>query len=82
MLSLDYCIFVVVSEIWKGYASCFVLFSQDFFGNLGLLWFHMNFWIICSCSVKYAMDILMQIASDLEISLRSIVIFKMLIFII
>ena len=31
----DYCIFVVQSEVWEGYASSFVLFSQDCFGSLG-----------------------------------------------
>ena len=29
----DYCSFVVLSEVWKVYASSFVLFSQDCFGN-------------------------------------------------
>ena len=31
----DYCSFVVLSEVWEGYASCFVLFPQDCFGNSG-----------------------------------------------
>ena len=30
----DYCGFVVLSELWEVYASCFV-FPQDFFGNSG-----------------------------------------------
>ena len=29
----DYCSFVLLSEVWEGYASCFVLFPQDCFGN-------------------------------------------------
>ena len=29
----DYCIFVVLSEVWEVYASCFVPFSQTCFGN-------------------------------------------------
>ena len=31
----DYCSFVVLSEVWEGYASSFVLFPQDCFGNSG-----------------------------------------------
>ena len=34
-LCFDYFNFVVLSEVWEGYASCFVLFLQDFFGNPG-----------------------------------------------
>ena len=30
---LDYCNFVVSSEVWEGCASSFVLYSQDCFGN-------------------------------------------------
>ena len=30
----DYCTFVVLSEVWDGYVSTFILFSQDCFGNL------------------------------------------------
>ena len=33
--SLDYYNFVVLSEVWKGYSSCFVLFPQNSFGNSG-----------------------------------------------
>ena len=31
----DYCSFVVLSEVWESYASSFVLFPQDCFGNSG-----------------------------------------------
>ena len=31
----DYCTFAVLSEVWEGYASCFVLFLQDCFDNSG-----------------------------------------------
>ena len=31
----DYCSFVILSEVWEGYASCFVLFLQDCFVNSG-----------------------------------------------
>ena len=29
----DYCSFVLLSEVWEGYAFYFILFSQDCFGN-------------------------------------------------
>ena len=31
----DYCSFVILSEVWEGYASCFVLFPQNFSSNSG-----------------------------------------------
>ena len=31
----DYCSFAVLSEVWEGYASSFVLFPQDCFGSSG-----------------------------------------------
>ena len=31
----DYCSFVELSEVWEGYASCFVHFLPDCFGNSG-----------------------------------------------
>ena len=31
----DYCSFVVLSEVWEGYASSFVLFPQNCFDNSG-----------------------------------------------
>ena len=31
----DYCSFVVLSEVWEGYASCLFLFLQDCCGNPG-----------------------------------------------
>ena len=40
--------------------SSFVL-SQGYFGYLGLLWFHTDFRILCSNSVKHAMGILIGI---------------------
>ena len=32
---LDYYSFVMLSEVWENYDSCFVFFSQDFFGSSG-----------------------------------------------
>ena len=46
---------------------------------LGLLWFHINFRIICFSSVKNAIGSLVSIALNLWIALGSIVIFTMLI---
>ena len=37
----------------------------------GLLWFHTNFWIICSGSVKNAVGILIGIALNMYIALSS-----------
>ena len=61
----DYCSFGVLSEVWEGYASCFVLFSKDFFGNSGSLFFHINFRIICSSSVENVVGDLIVIALNL-----------------
>ena len=46
----------------------------------GLLWFHINFWNICSGSVKHAIGILVEIALNLQIALGSMDILMMLIF--
>ena len=43
LCSFDYCSFVVLSEVWEGYASCFVLFPQDCFGNSGSFMEEQNF---------------------------------------
>ena len=45
----------------------------------GLFWFHINFWNICSRSVKYTISILIGIALDLQIALGSMDIVMMLI---
>ena len=47
---------------------------------LSLLWFHMNFWIVCSSTVKNVMGNLIGIALNLQIALRSMAIFTILIF--
>jgi len=54
----DYCSFVILSQVWEGYASCLVFFVCLFriaLVILGLLWFQMNFKIICSSFVKNIM---------------------------
>ena len=61
----DYCSFVVLSEVWEGYASCFILFFRIPLANLGLLLFHINFRIMCSSSVKNVMGNLIGIALNL-----------------
>ena len=51
---LDYYNFVILSEVWKTYTSClFVVLSLKIaVAILGLLWLNINFWILCSSSVK------------------------------
>ena len=44
-----------------------------------LFWFHINFWSICSRSLKYAFRILIRIALNLQIGLCSMYILMMLI---
>ena len=46
-------------------ASAWFLFLRLALAILGLLWFHINFWIVCSCSVKNVMGNLIDIALDL-----------------
>ena len=46
---------------------------------LGLLWFHTNFWIVCSSSVKNVMGNLIGIALNLQIALGSMAILTILI---
>ena len=62
---LDYYGFVILSEVLESYASCLVFVPQDCFGNSGLLWFHINFWIVCSSCVKNVMANLISIALSL-----------------
>ena len=47
---------------------------------LGLLWFHINFWIVCSSSVKNVMGNWMGVALNLQMALGGTAIFTMLIF--
>ena len=47
---------------------------------LGLLWFHINFWIICSSSVKNLMSNLIGITLNLYIALGSKAILTILMF--
>ena len=46
---------------------------------LGLLWFHINFWIVCSSFVKNVMGNLIGIALNLSIALGSMAILTILI---
>ena len=61
----DYCSFGVLSEIREDYSSSFVLFSQTCFGNSQSLWFHTNFMIIFSSSVKNVMGNLIGVTLNL-----------------
>ena len=49
---------------------------------LGLLWFHINFWIICSSSVKNILGYLIQITLNLWIILGNKAILTVLIILI
>ena len=55
-----------------------VLPSQDCWGS-SRSWFHINFWSICSITVKYAVGILLGIVLNLQIALGSMDILMMLI---
>lgn len=64
----DDCGFVVLPEVWEGYASCLVLFPQDALAILGLLWllihFHflkLHFCMTC-CGLRRVMGTLMGIS--------------------
>ena len=49
-----------------------LFFSQDYFGFLNfLVWFHTNFRIVCSISLKNSVGILIGIALKLQIALVS-----------
>ena len=63
--NFDYCSFVVLSEIWEGYACRFVLFLRIALAILNRLRFHINFRIICCSSVKNVMGDLIQAALNL-----------------
>ena len=55
---LDYCSFLVQSELRETDSSRSILLCQDFFGFRGLLCFHANCEFFCSSSVKNAIGIL------------------------
>ena len=64
--ALDSYILVVLSEVLEGYASCFLLFSKDYFCNSGsFVALCKNFKIISSSSVKNVMDNLLEITLNL-----------------
>lgn len=48
----DDCSFVIQSEVRKHDSSSFVLVSEDVLAVQGLLYFHINFRIVCSGSGK------------------------------
>ena len=56
------------------------LFLRIALAVLGLSWFHINFWIVCSSSVKNVIGNLIEIALNLYIALGSMAIFTILIF--
>ena len=40
---LNYCSFVILSEVWESYASCLLFSLRVALAILALLWFHINF---------------------------------------
>ena len=62
----SYCLdnynFIVESKVWDCDASCFGFLFQHYLAICGLLWFHTNFRILCSGSVKNVFDVLTGIA--------------------
>ena len=76
---LDYC-----NIAWSLGELCLLLVSppstpRTALAILGLLWFHINFWIVCSSSVKKVMGNLIRIALTLGIALGSMAILTILI---
>ena len=59
---------VVLSEVSVAYAACFVLFLKISLAILSLLWFYINFKIICSNTVENVMGILIGIALSVNFS--------------
>ena len=66
-------------DVKYGHPSYFVFFLKIAIAIHGRLWFHTNFWNVCSMSVKYAIGILIGTALNLYIVLGSIDILMMLI---
>ena len=61
---LDGCGFVILPEVWESYAFL-SLFLRIALAILGLLRFHIHFWMVCSSSVKNVMGNLIRIALNL-----------------
>ena len=73
---LDYCRFVILSEVWEDFASSFILFPPGFLGNSGS--FVVLYKAYFSNSIKNFMDNLIQITLNLQISLGSVSILTIL----
>ena len=76
---VDYCSFVVLSETWEGYAHALFFFFRIALAILDLLWFHINFRIIFSGSVKNVMANLIGITLNLQVALGDMAILTTLI---
>ena len=77
--SVDDCRFVVCSEISKPYSSSSILLSQDCFGYTASFAFPYKLKKNCSSSVKNAVCNFMEVASNLQIALGSMVVLTTLI---
>ena len=74
----DYYSFVVLSEIWEGYAFNFVIFPQDCSAIMGLLWFQ-SLGLFVLVLWKSVMSILIGFTLNLQIALGSTAILTILI---
>ena len=75
--------FVIQLEVWDCNATRLLVFFFNIpLALLGLLWFHTNFRIICSSSLKNVYGILIGIALNVEIVLGNIYILTMFVLLI
>ena len=58
---LDYYGFVILPAVWETW----FLFLRIALAILGFLRLHINFWVVCSCSVKNVMGNLIETALNL-----------------
>ena len=63
----DYCSFVLLSEVGRAMPPALFFFLRIALAILSLLWFHVNFRIICSSSVKNVMGNLIKITLNLRL---------------
>ena len=75
---LEYCNFVISSEVWENYVFCLVFVPQDCFFNSGSFMVPYKF-LVCSSFVKNFVDNLKGIAMNLQIALGNMAIITTLI---
>ena len=75
----DYYSFVVLSEVWRVISPAWFFSLMIALAIPGLLWFHVNFRILCSSSVKNIIGDTTGIILNLQIALDSMAILTILI---